>query len=80
MPVCSPKRSVFQYQAGPLSSYREITSIVTPGDAAKMGEADDRRRGTERLRQVHDRQRAALERVDELREEGRHRRHDRKYR
>src|SRR5206468_6188527 len=37
VPVCSPNLSVFQYQAGPLSSYREITSIDTPGDAAKIG-------------------------------------------
>ena len=37
VPVCSPKRSVFQYHAGPLSSYFEMTSMVTPGDAANIG-------------------------------------------
>src|SRR6476661_2101698 len=37
VPVCSPMWSVFQYQAGPLSSYFEITSIVTPGDGANIG-------------------------------------------
>ena len=37
VPVCSPIVIVFQYQAGPLSSYFEMTSIDTPGDAAKMG-------------------------------------------
>jgi hypothetical protein len=37
VPVCSPKFSVFQYHAGPLSSYFEITEMVTPGDAAKIG-------------------------------------------
>src|SRR5436309_12333172 len=38
VPVCSPNRSVFQYHAGPLSSYREMTSMVTPGEAAKIGD------------------------------------------
>jgi len=37
VPVCSPMRIVFQYHAGPLSSYFEIRSIVTPGEAAKIG-------------------------------------------
>src|SRR5580704_10611108 len=37
VPVCSPKRRVFQYQAGPRSSYREIVSIETPGEAANIG-------------------------------------------
>ena len=37
VPVCSPKRSVFQYHAGPLSSYVEMMSIVTPGEGAKIG-------------------------------------------
>ena len=37
VPVCSPIRIVFQYQAGPLSSYFEMTSIVTPGDGANIG-------------------------------------------
>ena len=37
VPVCSPIRIVFQYHAGPLSSYFEMTSIVTPGDGANMG-------------------------------------------
>src|SRR5436309_8231037 len=37
VPVCSPNRSVFQYHAGPLSSYFEMTSIVTPGDGANTG-------------------------------------------
>ncbi len=37
VPVCSPMRMVFQYHAGPLSSYFEITSIDTPGDAANIG-------------------------------------------
>src|SRR6476659_9123763 len=36
VPVCSPKRRVFQYHAGPFSSYFEIVSIVTPGDGAKI--------------------------------------------
>ena len=36
VPVCSPIRIVFQYQAGPLSSYFEISSIVMPGDGAKI--------------------------------------------
>src|SRR5437870_3287026 len=30
-------RMVFQYQAGPCASNREITSIDTPGDAANIG-------------------------------------------
>src|SRR5690349_15636347 len=30
-------RIVFQYHAGPLSSYFEMTSIVTPGDGANIG-------------------------------------------
>src|SRR5919108_502481 len=34
VPVCSPQEKLFQYQAGPLSSYFEMTSMVTPGDAA----------------------------------------------
>src|SRR5688572_22054192 len=37
VPVCSPIEMVFQYQAGPLSSYFEMTSIVTPGDGANIG-------------------------------------------
>ena len=37
VPVCSPIRIVFQYHAGPLSSYLEITSIVTPGEGANIG-------------------------------------------
>ena len=37
VPVCSPIRIVFQYHAGPLSSYFEMTSIVTPGDGANIG-------------------------------------------
>src|SRR4051794_36488160 len=37
VPVCSPKRSVFQYQPGPFSSYREIVSIDTPGEDANIG-------------------------------------------
>jgi len=32
VPVCSPRWRTFQYQAGPLSSKHEMTSIVTPGD------------------------------------------------
>ena len=37
VPVCSPMRMVFQYHAGPWSSYFESTSIDTPGDAANIG-------------------------------------------
>src|SRR5205807_5486129 len=37
VPVCSPRRMVFQYHAGPFASYREITSIVSPGDGANIG-------------------------------------------
>jgi hypothetical protein len=31
--VCSPNDNLFQYQAGPLSSYFDITSMLTPAAA-----------------------------------------------
>src|SRR5215472_13514554 len=37
VPVCSPILIMFQYQAGPLLSYREISVSVTPGDGANIG-------------------------------------------
>ena len=61
VPVCSPNRSVFQYHAGPLSSYREITSIVAPGDAAKIGGSPITGvSGPSGLREIDDLQRATI--------------------
>ena len=66
VPVCSPIRIVFQYQAGPFSSYFEITSIVMPGDGANIGGRPITGVvGPERLRQIDHSQRAAIQFVDQ---------------
>jgi hypothetical protein len=64
VPVCSPIRMVFQYQAGPLSSKREMTSrSIRRVKREHRRQADDRRLGTERLREIHDPQRAGVQQV-----------------
>src|SRR5215469_13275238 len=37
VPTCSPPSNQFQYQAGPRSSYREISCVVQPGVFANGG-------------------------------------------
>ena len=53
VPVCSPVEMLFQYQAGPRSSYRLISlERERPGLAERLGQREDRRLGRQRGGQI----------------------------